>query len=101
MVEGVEFVVSSTGAVVQGGLVHFQRSHTASDVVGELILVGLVAEGVDVDDLVVEPKGHLPQMLVDAELGDFAIRHVDGIGGRVCGPVEEVELDLAGGAADD
>ena len=73
-------------------------SHTASDFVGERILVGLVAEGVD--DLVVGPIGHFAQILADETRGRCC-QHVDDIGERVCGPVEGVELDLTGGATDD
>ena len=52
VVEGVEVAITGTNAVVEACFVHLHCPDFTLKIVGELLLVGLVAEGVDVEGLI-------------------------------------------------
>ena len=83
MVEGVEVAVSSTSTVVEAGLIHLHPPDLTPNIVGELLLIGLVVSDVDVEGLIVRPIGQLGEVVGDAEGKNSGVGHIDGVGQSV------------------
>ena len=73
VVEGIYPLIPGYDVVVEPFLIHFDWSDIGPNVEGELLLVGGVDLGEDIDRLIVSSEGYFLKVVGDAELGNSGL----------------------------
>ena len=100
MVESIDPSVNRYGIVVQAMFIHLDRPDILSNVIGELLLIGGVDLGEDINGLIESSKGDFLEVFHYAEFADSSlISHDSLINDKFCSTVAE-DYDFVGRSSD-